>query len=194
MKAYLQKILLLLVGFLGCTIASAQVSYDTSFKKEGEIGFFVGPIVEASNIGFDTHLFIGGHAALSFGNMFIGTYALATPKFTVVDKLDNQFDISLAYGGTWLSYSPIVEFPLHPYFGFKTAWGTVDVKGNLQATKNHIYVLQPEFGMSVIAHKNGRLILTGGYKWINKLERIDLVEKEDTHGLILSLVLQVGRF
>ena len=179
-------------------IGQTQVSHDTAFKKTGDVGFFFGPAVDAADIAFDIRLFYGGQVALSYGNIAIGTFGMHTPAKEILDNNDNSFEMSLSYGGPWIAYRPIVEFPLHPYFGFKTAWGMAAIEKNNSLSgvkeKQGIHVIQPEFGMEIIASEHIHIVCTGGYKWINKLENTGLVEAVDSRSMILSLSVQFGWF
>lgn len=179
-------------------IGKSQVFHDTAFKKTGDVGFFFGPTVDASDIALDIRLFYGGQAAFSYGNIAIGTFGVHSPAKGITDNNNNSFEMSLSYGGPWMAYRPIVEFPLHPYFGFKTAWGTaaVEKKNSIIGgrEKYDIHILQPEFGMEIIAGKHIHIICTGGYKWINKLEKTRLLKAEDSQSMLLSLSVQFGWF
>lgn len=193
----LKYLLLLLSGLLFLPTIKSQVLYDAAFKKTGDVGVFFGPMVDVSDLDFDLRVFIGGHAALSYGDVFVGTFGMHTIPFEVSDNNDAPFKMILNYGGPWIGYRPKVEFPLHPYFGFKTAWGTATVKEkfNQKNKKSYgIHVVQPEFGLEVILTKHIHLIGTGGYKWINKLERTGLIEAEDSRSIVFSLSLQFGWF
>lgn len=193
-----KHLLIFFYGLVLVSTAQAQDLYDTSFKKTGDVGFFFGPTVDVSDLDFDFLFFVGGHAALSYGDVFIGTFGMHGLPFKINDKNDLPFEMNINYGGPWIGYRPKIEFPIHPYFGFKTAWGNAAISNkstpDTEKESYDIYIIQPEFGMEFILTKHLHLIGTGGYKWINKLERTGLIEAMDSRSMVFCLSLQFGWF
>ncbi len=188
----MKKSLLLALGLIAGLAVQAQ--QETLFDDLDVRGAFGGPIVEIGNIVGETTGMVGGGGALILNNMFIGGYGIGTKSPDYVNDSKN-YNVHFRHGGFWLGYTSKSYKAIHFYTSARIGWGKARLRDNDETVySDRIFALTPELGLELNLTSFFRLAITGGYRWINGINRIPGADNMDFSSPIGTLTFSFGGF
>ena len=196
----MKRQLLVFIGLLIAALLPAQ--HETLFDDFTSFGVFGGPIVEISSINGEVGADVGGGGALVLDDLFIGGYGMGTdyPEITIQEERfgeleDVLYNIRFKHGGLWFGYVPS-QFKLgHLYSSLKLGWGKAKLQNDRNDTPNdRVFVLTPEVGVELNLTDWFRLGITGGYRWVNGINRLPTLDDSDFSSPTGTLTFRFGAF
>ncbi|NUO01313.1 MAG: hypothetical protein HUU01_11925 [Saprospiraceae bacterium] len=188
----MKKSLLFALTLLACTTLQAQ--QETLFDDLDIVGAFGGPIVEIGNIVGETTGMVGGGGAIILNSAFIGGYGLGTssPDYAVDG---NNYNIRFRHGGFWLGYTYKSNKVIHLYTSARIGWGKIRLRDDDDTVfSDRVFALTPEVGVELNLTRWFRLGLTGGYRWVNGVNRIPGADSGDFSTPVGVLTFSFGGF
>lgn len=191
-KIILQLSLLFFIGSL-----SAQ--NETLFNNLDVTGAFGGMIVETGSINGEIGADVGWGGALVMSPVFIGGYGMGTkyPLHSIPEgnPYAGDYDIKFGHGGLWLGVAPRSEKLIHFYGSAKIGWGKIRLRQDKENIfSDHHFVLTPELGFEVNLTQHLKMTFTGGYRWVNGVNRLPELTDDDFSSPIGTLTFRMGGF
>lgn len=181
--------------FLACFISIfSWAQTQTLFDDLDIIGAFGGPIVEVGRIHGEVGADVGGGGALVLNNIFIGGYGLGTsyPEITL-ENVD--YDIRFRHGGLWLGFLGNQDKLIHFYSSARLGWGKAQIRGDGPAVaSDRLFALTPELGFEVNLTSFMKMSITGGYRWVNGVNKLNVLDDDDFSSPIGMITFRFGAF
>jgi hypothetical protein len=187
----MKNILLAFCLFLGLQL-SAQ--HETLFDNVRSMGAFGGPLVEIGSINGEVGSDVGGGGALILDNVFIGGYGLGSdyPEITIDDEL---YNIRYKHGGFWLGYTAQTHKVAHLYSSVKIGWGKAQLRQEKETLyTDRMFVMIPEIGVELNLTDFFKIALTGGYRWVNGINKLPSLDSEDFSSPVGVITFRFGGF
>lgn len=189
-------IFLCLVFFLPWLL-KAQVEEETLSGAAARLGGFGGPMFCYSMVGDMHGGGAGGGGAFVINDFFIGAFGQGETFGKM--KIENQdYYLSLGYGGLWLGYVSPSHKLLHFYGSLKIAGGgavLTETEGDHEVEyDDDAFVIHPEAGVELNVAHWFRLAAVGGYRFMNEIKDIPTLEGNDFERTTFSLVMRFGGF
>lgn len=190
----MRNLFVLALLFAGMTAVQAQ-RHQTLFSDLDVVGAFGGPIVELSTIRGESITDVGGGGALILEDFFLGGYGLGNDQANVQIGSD-LYDIKFRHGGLWFGYVPKSYKVAHLYSSARVGWGRTELRlDGRREYSDRIFVLTPEIGVEFNVFDFFKLAVTGGYRWVNGIDRLPAeVKNEDFNSPFAMFSFRFGGF
>ncbi|MBK8702768.1 MAG: hypothetical protein IPN33_03560 [Saprospiraceae bacterium] len=187
----MKKIITVLLLCFSAVYLSAQE--ETLFGDLHVVGAFGAPILEVGAINGEIGADVGGGGALVLNNMFIGGYGMGTSYPEYVTAAGDERNIRFKHGGFWLGYTPKPHKVAHLYSSLKIGWGSARLRedGDNIAT-DRLFALTPELGIEINLTRFVKVSLSGGYRWINGISKLDGLDNESFSSPTGLLTFRIG--
>lgn len=197
----MKKIFSLLTAALLSNTALAQGDESTLAERAHVMGGFGGPFFGYSQVENHNGFGGGGGGAIIVSNFFLGGFGQGD-AYGQHKVLGLNYDLNLGQGGFWLGYVWPSNRLVHGYGAFKFGFGKAQlnrhpIEGELDSGTNvgdKVLCMTPELGIEVnIAHWL-RLAVTGGYRWVDGIEKLPYYTDSDFRSPVLGMTLRFGQF
>lgn len=179
-----------------CLLLGIQLSaqHETLFDNVRSIGAFGGPMIEIGSINGEVGSDVGGGGAVILDNVFIGGYGLGSdyPEITIDDEL---YNIRYKHGGFWLGYTSRTHKVAHLYSSVKIGWGRAQLRQEKETLyTDRMFVMIPQLGVELNLTDFFKIALTGGYRWVNGINRLPSLESADFSSPVGMITFRFGGF
>jgi hypothetical protein len=197
----MKKIFFLLAIILLSGISHGQDTENTLAGKARIKGGFGGPFFGYSQIENHTGFGGGGGGAFIINDFFLGGFGQGA-AYGQHKVAGLNYDLSLGQGGFWLGYVWPSKRLVHGFGSFKFGFGKAMLNrhhhdgepfgGN--DLQDNVLVMTPELGVEInIAHWV-RLAVTGGYRWVDGVDKLPYFKNTDFRSPVLGMTLRFGNF
>ena len=177
-------------------LASLQLvaQEETLFGDLSVVGAFGGPLIEIGSINGEVVADVGGGGALILNNVFFGGYGLGTDFASArIDQID--YDIRFSHGGLWFGVTQNEHKLTHFYSSLRVGWGRARLQRDGETEfRDRLFVLTPEVGVEFNITSFFKVGLTGGYRWVNGINKLPTLENGDFSSPIGTITFRFGGF
>jgi len=197
----MKKLLSILAVVLLFGMVHAQEDESTLAGKVRVSGGFGGPFFGYSQIENHTGFGGGGGGAVIINDFFFGGFGQGD-TYGQHKVAGLNYDLSLGQGGFWLGYVWPSKRLVHGFGSFKLGFGEAQLDRNqLEGEpvggsdyEDKVLSMTPELGVEInIAHWV-RLAVTGGYRWVNGIDKLPYYIDSDFRSPVLGMTLRFGNF
>jgi hypothetical protein len=199
-----QLIFVFLLLACGGLTAQTEQTLTNSARVRGGFG---GPIATVSNLDGRWGGGAGGGGAFIVNDFFFGIYGQGETFGDWTLAGGERATVNVGSGGLWVGYTVPAHRLVHFYTSVKVGWGAVNASridrhdengwnGNEYDTvlDDPIFTVQPEAGVELNLTHWFRLGLTGGYRFVDGVNRFENFSDADFSSPTVALTFRFGKF
>lgn len=169
----------------------------TLINAEIENGGYVAPVLKFSEINNELGIF-GGY---KLGWIINHKYSIGLGGNMLINNPDKMNDVNrnriyMGYMGGLLEYIINPDDLIHFSVSTLIGWGRAgsNTNGNMMGGNiNHFFVAEPELNLTINIHKNLRLNIGGGYRFVTG-SNVEGISDKDLSGVTGTVAIQAGIF
>ncbi|HLF63502.1 MAG TPA: hypothetical protein VI603_07110 [Saprospiraceae bacterium] len=194
MKIKFFRLIMLILLVPGILPAQTEETLTGDARIKGGFG---GPFFLYSTVGEMHGRGAGGGGGFIIDKFFIGGFGQGE-TFGKIDVDDQDYYVSIGYGGLWFGYVAPSNKLLHLLATMKIGWGEAFLSENRDDHSTDYndgaFVIQPEVGIELNVAHWFRIAGQAGYRFMNGVNDIPTLQSNDFDSPSFALVLRFGAF
>lgn len=183
------------------SFAQSNAEPDSKTNTKRNWGAYGGTLLQLSNPGDETSLFVGGQGAIVLNSKFVlGAFGLGSPGSAKLSGssygYDQDLELSMGYGGIYLEYIIGRHKLFHPSVSLPVGIGRASVKqdgSDDKISKTSLLTFSPRLNLEFNLGNNALIAIFGGYQLLSA-ENQFLVSSNDLSSWQYGVCLKLGQF